>query len=184
VRVSINGLLKCGADREMQMAIQQQELLQRRHPNLSARDVIEAIEEAVPYGHTSRAELERAVEESLKKKSRQLSGPTLKGFWEYVWNDEEAIDESIEEEIKKYQLAQALPRLEWERLLDYSRRRELDERQIEQLVVMLADTPELMLFRLPEEVVEVDGIHPSFRARILYLWHNRHEIQTANSSWE
>ena len=90
VHVSINGLLKLGADSEMQAAIQQQELLSRRHGNLNARDVIEAIEAAIPYGHTSKETLERAVEESLKRRSQSRRNLSLKGFLEYAWQGDAA----------------------------------------------------------------------------------------------
>ena len=179
IHVSVNGLLKLGADSEMQLAIQQQELLSRRHPNLNARDVIEAIEAAVPYGHTSKETLERAVEESLKRRSQHRRNISLTGFLEYAW---QGVDEDdVEEMAKKLQRLQTLPRLDWETLLDHPPQIALNERRIGQLVDLIESHPDRVLFILPDEVGASDGVHPPIRARILYLWKNRREIENARS---
>lgn len=177
VHVSINGLLKLGADSEMQIAIQQQELLSRRHGNLSARDVFEAIEAAIPYGHTSKETLERAVEESLKRRSLNRRNITLAGFLEYAWQGDDETE--VEAAAKKLQRLQTLPRLDWEVLLDHPPQIALNERRIEQLVDLLESQPDIVLFRLPDETGASDGVHPPIRSRILYLWKNRHEIEHA-----
>ena len=182
VQVSINGLLKLGAESEMQAAIQQQELLSRRHGNLNARDVVEAIEAAIPYGHTSKETLERAVEESLKRRSQDRRNLSVKGFLEYAWQGDDETE--VEEAAKKLRRLQTIPRLDWEPLLDRSRQAELDERRIEQLVGLIEAQPDQVLFRLPDEVGETDGVHPPIRSRILYLWKNRREIDAARTSWE
>jgi len=175
VAVSINGLLKIGVDSEIQLAVHQQELLARRHKNLTARDIIEAIEAAVPYGHSTKAELEAAVEQSLKRQSEKRRKLTPMGFFEYAWlgDDDEG---ELEAEMLKVKRLQKLPRLDWEQLLDEPGRIELDDDQIEELVEMLESYPEYVLFRLPEEVGGGDGVHPPIRNRILYLWKNRREI--------
>ena len=163
----------------MQLAIQQQELLSRRHPNLNARDVIEAIEAAVPYGHTSKETLERAVEESLKRRSQHRRNISLTGFLEYAW---QGVDEDdVEEMAKKLQRLQTLPRLDWETLLDHPPQIALNERRIGQLVDLIESHPDRVLFILPDEVGASGGVHPPIRARILYLWKNRREIENARS---
>ncbi len=182
VHVSINGLLKLGADSEMQAAIQQQELLSRRHGNLNARDVIEAIEAAIPYGHTSKETLERAVEESLKRRSQDRRNLSVKGFLEYAWQRDDETE--VEEAAKKLQRLQAIPRLDWETQFERPRQFELDEHRIEQLVNLIEAHPDKVLFRLPDEVGETDGVHPPLRSRILYLWKNRREIDAARTAWE
>ena len=180
IQVSINGLLKLGADSEMQAAIQQQELLSRRHGNLNARDVIEAIEAAVPYGHTSKETLERAVEESLKRRSQHRRNLSVKGFLEYAWQGDDETE--VEEAAKKLRRLQTVPRLDWETQLDRSPQSELNERHLEQLVNLIETHPDQVLFRLPGEVGETDGVHPPIRSRILYLWKNRREID-AERHW-
>ena len=178
--VSINGLLKLGVESEIQLAIQQQQLSARNKRNLNARDVIEAIEVAIPYGHTSREELERAVNESIERRAQQRQTLSLSGFLEHAWKSDEDEGE-IDDLVKKIELAQSVPRLDWESLLDRPGQIDLHEDQIDQLVEMIQDNPDQILFRSPEELGDTDGIHPPMSLRILYLWKNRKEIETARS---
>ena len=179
VVVSINGLLKLGADSEMQLAIQQQELSSRRHGNLDARDVIAAIEAAIPYGHTSRETLERSVQDSLQRRSQDRRSLLLYGFLEYAW---QAHDESdIDERVKTIQRLQSIPRLNWESLVERPGHIELDEQRVEQLIGLMEAHPDEVLFRVPEESGVTDGVHPPIRSRILYLWNNRREIDAVRA---
>ena len=180
VVVSINGLLKMGADSELQLAIHQQELLHRRYQNLDARDVIEAIQAAIPYGHTSPEDLARAVEDSLRRRSQERRTLTVTGFLSYAWQGDD--EDELEDEMLIAQAVQQLPRLDWESLLDRRGHIALNEQQVERLVDLIEAHPDALLFRLPEEVGRTDGVHPSFRNRILYLWHNRDEIAAARDS--
>jgi Zn-dependent protease with chaperone function len=180
IAVSINGLLKLGVNSEIQLAIQQQQLSSRQQGNLNARDVIEAIEAAIPYGHTSREELERSVAESIKRRKQARRQLSLVGFLEYAWTSDDD-EEEIDELVKKIKLAQKVPRLNWESLLDRPGTIELDERKIERLVEMIENNPDEVLFRSPEELGDTDGVHPPLWARILYLWKNRQEIKAAST---
>jgi Zn-dependent protease with chaperone function len=176
VIVSINGLLAVGADSEMQLSIQQQELSIKRYKNLDARDVIEAIQAAIPYGHTSRESLEQAVAESLKKHSTDRRRLTVSGFLKYAWQGED--ETQVEEQVKKLRVLQNIPRIEWDHLIDRPGQMDLDERRIAELVDLIETHPHEVLFRLPDEVGETDGVHPPLWARILYLWKNREEIES------
>lgn len=180
VITSINGLLKLGADGEMLTAVHQQELLHRRHSNLHARDIIEAIEAATPYGHTSHEELERAVAESLKRTAERRRRLSVGRFLEFAWAGDE--NEELETEMKKLRDLQLLPRLEWESLLDQPGCIALDERRVAELVERIERNPDQVLFRLPEEVDASVGVHPPTRNRILYLWKNRREIESSRKS--
>ncbi|MGC3969685.1 MAG: M48 family metalloprotease [Pirellulales bacterium] len=71
VVTSINGLLKLGADGEMQTAIYHQQLVHRKHDNINTADVVEAINQAIPYGYTNQEELERAVHDALERHRRK-----------------------------------------------------------------------------------------------------------------
>ncbi len=160
IHVFINGLLKLGADSEIQAAIQQQELLSRKRGNLNARDVIEAIEAAIPYGHTSKETLERAVEESLKRRSQHWRKLSVKGFLEYAWQGDD--DTADEEAAKKLRMLQTIPRLDWETQLDRSPQTELNERRIEQLVNLI---PIRSCFACPmKSGIRMEFIRPSGRA--------------------
>lgn len=180
VVTSINGLLKVGADAELQLAVHQQELRSRRYGNLNARDIVEAIEAATPYGHTTREELQQAVEASLKRRSQDRRRLTLGGFLEFAWQGDG--DEGLDEALQKARAVQKLPRLDWESLLDEPGRIALNEQQVAQLVEWLEDDPKLLLFQLPSEVGDAEDVHPPLRSRILYLWKNRREIAGAATS--
>lgn len=173
--VSINGLLAIGADSEMQIAISHQELTLKRYANLNPGEVIEAIEAAIPYGYTSRETLEQAVAASLKQRSQDQQKLSVGGFLKFAWqgNDESA----VEDQIQKLRQLQNIPRLDWEFLIDKPGEMNLNEQQIEQLVDLIETHPDEVLFRLPDEVGESDGVHPPLWARILFLWKNRHEIE-------
>ncbi|HWA99143.1 MAG TPA: M48 family metalloprotease [Pirellulales bacterium] len=180
VVVSINGLLKIGADSELQIAIHQQELLNRKYSNLSAHDIVEAIESATPYGHTSRAELEQAVNDSLKQRSRDRQKLSLGAFLKFAWQGDG--DDEVQQEMRKVQALRSLPRIDWEALLARDGRVALDEAKIEELVAMLEANPNHLLFHLPEEIGLGGGTHPALRQRILYLWNNREQLPNSRTT--
>lgn len=178
--VSVNGLLKLGAESEMHLGIQQQCLSTRDQANLRAKDVIEAVEAATPYGHISREELERAVELAIKKRSKDRQKLSLVGFLEFAWKSDE--DESeIDEIVEKIKKVQEVPRLNWEALLHVPGQISLNDRQVEQLTQMIEAYPDHVLFHCPEEIGESDGTHPPISSRILYLVKNKREIESGRA---
>jgi Zn-dependent protease with chaperone function len=177
VATSINGLLKVGADSELQAAIHQQELLNPRHGNLNVRDVTESIEAAVPYGHTDPDELRKRVEESLARRSKERSRLSIGGFFEFAWQGDGF--DGVEEPMKLVKAMQKIPRHDWETLLDRPGHIALGWKEIDKLVGMLEEEPDWVLFRVPSEVGAADDVHPPTRDRILYLWRNRNEIEAA-----
>lgn len=183
VEASINGLMKLGADSELQQAVLQQAMQSRHYEGLSPAEIMQAVQTAVPYGHVSRDELEKAVEQSLKKQAKQSQQLSLSGFAKYLWNsdlDEEAKEE-FDEELRKIARIRSAPRLNWESLLNDPERLHLSEPQIEQLVDMIEAQPTRLLFHIPDEAGSLDGVHPPLKLRILYLWNNRDEIENARS---
>lgn len=178
IAVSINGLLKLGVEEEMQLAIHYQQLAARGKSNLNALDVIQAIDAAIPYGHRSREEIERSVSEAIKQRAQYRNKLSLTGFFEYAWKSDDDEDE-VDELMKKIQRAQNVPRLDWERLLKRPDRIDLNEQEIQPLIEMIVAHPDEVLFRTPAELGDADGVHPPIAARILYLWKNRTEIESA-----
>ena len=183
VEPSINGLLKLGADAELQFVVMQHAMQTGDYDNLSLADISLAVQTAIPYGHISREEMELAVEQSLKSRAKQNQGLSLTGFVKHLWSadlDEEA-KEDFQKELQKIAQIQSVPRLPWESLLRDPSQIHLNEPNIEQLIDMIESQPSHLLFHVPEEAGSTDGIHPPLKARILYLWNNRHEIETARS---
>jgi Zn-dependent protease with chaperone function len=180
VEVSINGLLKIGAEAEAHLEIQHQALLSSKNSKLSGREVIEAIESAIPYGHASREDLEKAVDQALQR--RKAAGPSLVGFLQYMWNSEADanIDEQLEEQARKHKKLQKLPRIDWEALLVDPREFKFDRSKLERLIEMIERQPAAALFRTPEAFGSTGDVHPPLKLRILYLWRNRAEIEAGS----
>ena len=179
VVVSINSLLKLGADAELQLAILHKTVLANKDSRLNASELVEGILEAIPYGHASREELEKAVENSLKKRSAQVKKTSIAGLIRYLWIGDGDGDAKAEllEQAKQLAKLQSQPRLQWETLLSDPSRIRLNEDQVEQLVAMMERNPSLPLFRVQTTAEQGADEHPPLEARILYLWKNRREIE-------
>ena len=101
VATSISGLMKLGAEAEVLTAVQQQAVFSANRGNLNAREIVEAIETAIPYGHASPDELQKALEKQLKRQSKQ--GASVVGFLRHMWNSDvdAEITEQFEQETRK-----------------------------------------------------------------------------------
>lgn len=183
VEASINGLMKLGADAELQQAVLQQAMQSRHYEGLSPAEIMQSVQMAVPYGHVSHDELETAVEQSLKKQAKQSQQASLSGFAKYLWNSdlEEEAKEEFNAELRKIARIQSVPRLNWESLLSDPERLHLTYPQIEQLVDMIESQSSHLLFHIPDEAGSLDGVHPPLKLRILYLWKNRQGIEAAQA---
>lgn len=181
VHCSITGLLKLGVDGETQSQIYQQAILGRKSGSLSPREIVEQIEKATPYGDISREEMEKRVDLAIAKQKSKSGGLSILGFLDYVWNSEknEDIDEQLEEQAKKYAALQNVPRLDWESTLSDPGVIRYYDHDVHRLIELIEREPDKLLFRLPTEVGIVADVHPPLRDRVLYLWHNRNEIEAA-----
>jgi len=176
VAVSITGLMKLGAEWEVLTAVQQQAAFSAHRGQLGAVEVAEAIAAAIPYGHATRAELEAAVEKSLKQKANQ--GPSIGGFLHYMWHadDDADIDEEFEQQMKKLKALRTIPRIPWETLLAQPGVIEFDQARLAALIELIEQFPQAALFHTPEALGNNDPMHPPLKLRILYLWRNRTAI--------
>ncbi len=181
VHWSINGLLKLGVDGETQVHIYREAILSRKAGQLSPREVVESIEKATPYGDVSREELEKRVQAAMKEQGSKSKELSVVGFLDYMWNSEknEDIDEQLEEQAKTYAALDSVPRLDWESTLSDPSVVRYDEHDVHRLIEKIEAEPDKVLFRLPQEVGVTEDVHPPLKDRILYLWHNRHEIDAA-----
>ncbi len=179
VATSVSGLMKLGAEAEIRTAVQQQAVFSANRGNLNAREIVEAIEAAIPYGHASPGELQAAVEKQLKRRSQE--GATVGGFLHYMWNSDvdAEMTEEFEKETRKLKALKMIPRLDWESLLDDPQQLTFSERSLARLVKLIETRPEGALFQTAEALGETDGMHPPLKQRILYLWYNRQEIEQA-----
>jgi Zn-dependent protease with chaperone function len=185
VVTSITGLLKLGADAEWTMAVMLQAAGHRHAEGLSAKQLAESIEKAIPYGHATTEEMEGMLERQLQESRRKQSEVSVGGFLRYMWQsdlDREATEE-YRSNMEKFSKLQDLPRLDWERAIGVGGVIECTEEQIEKLVELMERYPEKPLFRTPDAMEPVVS-HPPMELRILYLWHNRDAIARAASGRE
>ncbi|HUP81801.1 MAG TPA: hypothetical protein VM260_24840, partial [Pirellula sp.] len=148
--------------------------------NFNPSELIETITSSIPYGHASREEIEERVKRELNNRAVGQS-KSIGGLLRYMWNSDVDADaaEQLEEEARKLQQLQSEPRLDWERLLPNPTQIQFNEEGMRQLIAMIESRPDELLFRVPEAPGDV---HPPLRMRILYLWHNRIEIESQTSS--
>jgi len=174
---SVNGLMKMGAEAELQMIVMQQATMSKVAGNLNASELIETIFSSMPYGAASKEEIETKVNAEIKRRAENRD-ITAGGFLDYVWNSEQeaATEEMLAEQVKEIQRLQSQPRLDWEALLMDASNIDFDEESLPMLIAMIDRDPTYPLFRIPES--QDDGVHPPIKSRILYLWHNRAEIES------
>lgn len=181
VATSIQGLLKLGLDSETRYAIQRQALFSSPSGDrLNAAEILAAVEAAFPYGSYSHEELQAMVDKEVAARNKARHGLSLSGLVQFAWrSDDEDQEEALQEMRLQSQKLDALPRLNWEAIVGNPDKTALDDEQLEQLVELIDAFPNQMLFRLPEEIGEGDGVHPPLRRRIQFLWQNRAEIAAA-----
>ncbi|MBA4030649.1 MAG: hypothetical protein C0478_07120 [Planctomyces sp.] len=184
VNVSINGLLKVGADAELQYAILHFALAEGSKKNLAIDQIVALIQQAIPYGTSTAGELQEAVGKEIKAQAKAGGEASLKGFYRYLFAGDP--DEALSDEVDEYRLLQAIPRLDWEAAFTSRKstigpeERLLNDTEIERLVELMMSDPEKLLFRIPELAVrDSSAAHPPLDQRIYYLWFNRQAIEAS-----
>ncbi|MCA9190328.1 MAG: M48 family metalloprotease [Planctomycetales bacterium] len=185
VLTSINGLLKIGLEAEMQQQIQKHAILEARRGELSSQSVLQAVQQAIPFGSVSREELLKSVEREIAKRADRSKNVSLTGFLDYAWNSgtHAALDEELEAELQKLEILETLPRLAWEELLPSGTDSLFDEYTVGNLIELIMAQPNAPLFRLLTEIGLQYDYHPPFRDRILFLWYNRRDIEFTRTGW-
>jgi len=175
---SINGLLKIGSEAEMMYAVHRQLLQTGR--SATTRDLsadLEAIEAALPYGHISKQELKELAEKTLRKRAHRDQRPSMRGFLSFIWQSDDDKETHDELSVQTQQIAM-LPRLPWESLLEDPTRIALTHAGIGNLVSIIEQYPDHVLFHLPDVFTDEDDSHPPLKSRILFLWQNSQDSLT------
>ncbi|MCY2975994.1 MAG: M48 family metalloprotease [Planctomycetota bacterium] len=177
---AVNGLMKIGAEAELQTIVIQQATMSKAAGNLNASELIETILNSMPYGTATKEEIETKVNAEIKKRAENRD-VTLGGFFNFLWNSEQEVDSELmlEEQVKAIQRQQSKPRLDWEALLLDAGNIDFDEESLPMLIAMIDRDPTYPLFRISES--QEDGVHPPIKSRIVYLWNNRAEIEKSLS---
>lgn len=172
---SIQGLLKLGLSSEVECVIMQKAILSKVAGNFNPSELINTITSSIPYGHASREEIEERVNRELRNRAAGKS-KSIVGLLRYMWNSDLDADaaEELKEEARKLGKMQSELRLDWECLLPNPTLIQFNEEGMRQLIALIESRPNELLFRVPESP---DSVHPPLRTRILYLWHNRREIE-------
>lgn len=178
VIVSINALLKQGAESELHQAVLQYAMSTKNADQLDAAEVVEAVLTSIPYGNASPDQVLDAVETAIRKKVNNRR-PTLVGFIDFAWNSTGKADQekALQSTLESMRLLQQLPRLAWEETLPHPPEISFDEATAAKLIALIESQPDHHLFRLPEEIIPGFAVHPPMRSRVLYLWYNRQEIE-------
>ncbi len=177
IEVGITALMKLGVASELYTAILFESLSSTKNNNLTAAEILESIERAMPFGHVQNEEVLLAVQRELKRRREQ--GPSVAGFLKYAWNsDRDAeTEEEIEEQLKRYRAMVSQPRLDWEALLDDPAVIQFPGQRLEFLIELIERYPDQPLFYEMQD--ESNSTHPPLRNRILYLWYNREAIKNS-----
>ena len=172
---SIQGLLKLGLASEVECAVMQQAILSKVAGNFNLSELIDAIAASIPYGHATRQEIADKVDREIRNRAAN-NAMSIGGLLRYMWNSDNDSDaaEELQENARKLKKLQSESRLNWEELLPNPNQIQFTEERIRQLLSMIESRPNELLFRLAESP---DDVHPPLRTRILYLWHNRSEIE-------
>ena len=172
---SIQGLLKMGLASEVECAVIQQAILSKVAGNFNPSELIDAITASIPYGHATRQEIADKVDREIRNRAAN-NAMSIGGLLRYMWNSDNDSDaaEELQENARKLKKLQSESRLNWEELLPNPNQIQFTEERIRQLLSMIESRPNELLFRLAESP---DDVHPPLRTRILYLWHNRSEIE-------
>ena len=172
---SIQGLLKLGLASEVECVVMQQAILSKVAGNFNPSELIDAITASIPYGHATRQEIADKVDRELRNRAAN-NAMSIGGLLRYMWNSDNDSDaaEELQENARKLKKLQSESRLNWEELLPNPNQIQFNEERMRQLISMIESRPNELLFRLAESP---DDVHPPLRTRILYLWHNRSEIE-------
>jgi Zn-dependent protease with chaperone function len=178
VAVAISALMKLGASSEVENGIFFESVLSKQFESLSPAQIMESLQQAIPYGHVSDEELKRSVDQQLKRRSQQ--GPSIAGFLQYAWQDDvdNEGEELIEQQARAWQKLRQSPRLPWESVLEDPANIHFSGESLEKLIALIEANPNVPLFHqlMPDHD---ERTHPPTKMRVLYLWYNREAI--ANS---
>lgn len=167
---------KMAAENETRLDLLRRTLESRKKGSrLNLTELVEAYEEAVPFGKADPQQFEQEFQKLSSAKQQSARGVTLGGFLRYIGGsgDSANAEEFMDEQIAQLTLAKSLPLLPVDRhpFLQGSAGWTSDD--AERLVSEIERNPRAVLFQLDHEVDDRAVTHPNVSRRILYLWRNR-----------
>ncbi len=167
-----SGEVKLAAENETRQRLMLRVLEARqRGDELSAKDLFEAYEAAVPFGRADPASFEREFGRALATRRRQSAGISLGGFLDSLSGGETVESEAaLKEECDRLRLIASLPVLGIERARYLRGSAFWTPEDAARLVEAIRADPTRVLFRLAEEVDDRASTHPNPSRRLLFLW--------------
>lgn len=158
-----------------------QELLRRtlesrkKGSQLNLTDLVEAYEEAVPFGKADPQQFEQEFQKLSSAKQQSARNISVGGFLSYIGGsgDTASAEEFIDEQIKQLTLVKGLPLLPVDRLPYLLGSTGWTIEAAERLVSEIERNSRSVLFQLEHELDDRGVTHPNVSRRLLYLWRNR-----------
>jgi hypothetical protein len=167
--------LKIAAEQETRQFLMLRMLEARKEgTDCSLRDLVEAYEEAVPFGKADPESFKRELEKAAAKSRQNAKEISAGGFFQFLQGDDSAESDERGEEIlgdlKRFVDLPAVP-LDRARYLQDSQA--WSPELAAGLIGLIEQNPDKVLMRLEEELNDRQASHPSVSRRILFLWRNR-----------
>lgn len=176
---AVNAMLKIGAESEGAARVTRFCIeMGRQRSDLDPLELMEEYERTVPFGKLDKSEADRVLAQSVQKVQQRNGKISLKGFLEYL-SDEEVDEGFVDEMAGLWKRLDNTPTIDWAKPLRESGAEKLTAEQIDQVVAALEANPKALLSRAPEELIP-NSRHPPTRPRVLYLWKNRRAIEAAS----
>lgn len=184
IDVAITDLLKSGsateAEHEVLMYVTQA-INNGEIPNPDSAYTI--YEQALGFEIEDAEQIKKRVATAIKEYKAERPNLSVRGLMDFFWSDAATDSDATEKRdamLRVYDLLKDVPRLDWKKTCGWDGHSTLTPMQIDRIVGKLANNPDLVLFRIPEEFqVGEAKSHPGFKKRILYLWINRLDIERA-----
>jgi Zn-dependent protease with chaperone function len=172
--------LKFGVENEMRQRLLLRTLEAReKGAAVNLRDLLEAYEEAVPFGKADPEAFEKDFQKFAAAQKQSSKGVSLQGFARFLQGTDDAGAEPNESE---KELVERLSKLDKLPLLPFDRAAYLQEggdwkiQEAEQLMSLIQKHPDCVVARLENEVDDCLATHPGLSRRLLYLWRNRDQF--------
>jgi hypothetical protein len=141
--------------------------------DVNSKKLIELYKSSLPYDDVSAEDMIGNVSRQLKNHTKGNQGISLRGFINYIQNDDGNQQENLAKTQHELNKIINRPKL----ASRFNLTAESSEEEVAQFIDEISAHPELALFHLESEVGGNES-HPSFRSRLLYLWKNKDAIKS------
>jgi Zn-dependent protease with chaperone function len=145
----------------------------REGRKISAEQLFEDYENAVPFGRSDPASVRAEMEKLAASRKQHAGGLSLGGFINFLGDRDantDGVRESISEEAGKIEALGRLPAIRADRERLQSGSAAWTHADARQLCGAIEANPQAVLFQLAHEVSDVGTTHPNVSRRMLFLW--------------